>query len=112
MSTPYIELLSGTQEVCTTLVPIASQGTIAALTPLMFVADINAYKVWDNSAGTAVYLTTRTVETGSSGNVVAQVYKSGIFNINAISWPDAGRTQIEKLTAFSGVGISVQPLNG
>ncbi|EAW1629563.1 head decoration protein [Salmonella enterica subsp. enterica serovar Herston] len=112
MSTPYTELLAGTQEVCTTLVPMAPQGTVAALTPLMFVAGTNLYKVWDNSAGTAIYLTTRTVETGTAGNVLAQVYKTGIFNIDAVNWPDSGRTNIEKLTAFSGVGVSVQPLNG
>ncbi|ECJ5891763.1 head decoration protein [Salmonella enterica subsp. salamae] len=112
MSTPYTELLAGTQEVSTTLVPVnAAQGTIAALTPLMFNANLKAYHVWDKSPGTAIYLTASSVETGD-GRTLAQVYKTGIFNIDAINWPEELLTSDDKLTAFSGVGISVQPLNG
>lgn len=118
MSSPYFQLIAGTQEVCTTMVVIAGgQGVIPSLTPLQVELDSGLFFVWDGkSAGAAVYLTTNEVNAASEVN--AQVYKSGTFNIDVLSWPkvkdesnnDIDLTTAQKLAAFAGHCVSAQPL--
>lgn len=117
METPYLQLLSGTQQVATTMVAIAGgQGEIQAYTPLMVDAAQGLFKVWDGAAsGDAVYLTASVID--ATDEVNAQVYKCGTFNIDVINWPtvtteDATTelTQAQKLAAFAGSAVSAQPL--
>ncbi|MCU0144860.1 head decoration protein [Klebsiella pneumoniae] len=126
METPYLQLLSGTQQVATTMVAIAGgQGEIPAYTPLMVDAAQGLFKVWDGAAsgdavyltasGDAVYLTASVID--ATDEVNAQVYKCGTFNIDVINWPtvtteDATTelTQAQKLAAFAGSAVSAQPL--
>lgn len=40
----------------------------------------------------------------------AQVYKTGVLNVDALNWPESVRELSAKVAAFVGSGISVQPL--
>lgn len=40
----------------------------------------------------------------------AQVYKTGVLNVDALNWPEEVTTLSAKIAAFVGSGISVQPL--
>lgn len=88
MNTPYIELFAGSQQVSTTLVHFAADaGVIQEFTPLML-ADNGEFKPWDGQAsGKAVYLTSYPVDTSKQKS--AQCYKTGIFNIAAVNWPES-----------------------
>ncbi|EEZ4278546.1 head decoration protein [Escherichia coli] len=109
MPTPYTQLLSGTQEVVSTLACFASAGEIKARTPLMQ-NGTGLMVEWDGTPGKAVYLTISEINTATKTR--AQVYKCGIFNIDEINWPDTADTFEKKISAFVGSGISVQPLGG
>lgn len=109
MDTPYIELFAGSQQVSTTLVHFAADaGVIQEFTPLML-ADNGEFKPWDGKeSGKAVYLTSYPVDTSTQKS--AQCYKTGIFNIAAVNWPESVDTDAKKCAAFAGSGVSVQPL--
>ncbi|HAJ7148932.1 TPA: head decoration protein [Escherichia coli] len=109
MNTPYIELFAGSQQVSTTLVHFAADaGVIQEFTPLML-ADNGELKPWDGQeSGKAVYLTSYPVDTSTQKS--AQCYKTGIFNIAAVNWPESVDTDAKKCAAFAGSGVSVQPL--
>ncbi|WP_447216436.1 AAA family ATPase [Escherichia coli] len=109
MDTPYIELFAGSQQVATTLVHFAADaGVIQEFTPLML-ADNGEFKPWDGQeSGKAVYLTSYPVDTSKQKS--AQCYKTGIFNIAAVNWPESVDTDAKKCAAFAGSGVSVQPL--
>ncbi|HHP3153015.1 TPA: head decoration protein [Escherichia coli] len=109
MDTPYIELFAGSQQVATTLVHFAADaGVIQEFTPLML-ADNGEFKPWDGKeSGKAVYLTSYPVDTSTQKS--AQCYKTGIFNIAAVNWPESADTDAKKCAAFAGSGVSVQPL--
>lgn len=111
MSAPYVEMLAGTEQLVSTMGVYASgAGVVAPLTPLMQDATSGALLPWDGAhPGKAVYLSALTVDTASK--TVAQVYKCGVFNIDAIKWPEKVTTQAAKVGAFVGSGISVQPLS-
>lgn len=117
MPAPYLQLISGTQEVCTTMVTVAGgQDVIPAYTPLMVDTSTGLFLIWDGtSSGEAVCLTSCTID--ASVTVNAQVYKSGTFNIDVINWPSepdsngvTELTQAQKLAAFAGSAVSAQPL--
>lgn len=110
MTTHYIELIAGTGELTTTLGIFASgKGEIPALTPLMLEDESGKLVAWDGkSAGKAVYVSTTKVDTASKTQ--AQVYKTGILNVDALNWPESVTELSEKVAAFVGSGISVQPL--
>lgn len=40
----------------------------------------------------------------------AQVYKTGVLNVDALNWPESVKELSVKIAAFVGSGISVQPL--
>ncbi|HHU7558716.1 TPA: hypothetical protein ACULA9_004803 [Escherichia coli] len=40
----------------------------------------------------------------------AQVYKTGVLNVDALNWPESVKELSVKVAAFVGSGISVQPL--
>lgn len=110
MTTHHTELVAGTEALVTTLGIFAGgKGVIPALTPLMQDATSSALVVWDGtSAGQAVYVSCFSVDTDSQTQ--AQVYKTGVLNIDALNWPDSVSTLAGKVAAFVGSGISVQPL--
>lgn len=109
MSTHYTELVAGTEALVTTLGIFAGgQGVIPALTPVMPDATSGALVVWDGAAGKAAYVTTIQIDTAAQTQ--AQVYKTGVLNVDALSWPEAVTTLAAKVAAFVGSGISVQPL--
>ncbi|EKZ5694341.1 head decoration protein [Klebsiella pneumoniae] len=109
MPAPYIQLIAGTQELSSTLVHLADSGDIPAFTPLMMNAD-GLLVPWDGvSAGKAVYLTPHLISSGTQKT--AQVYKTGIFNIDAVNWPKSVTEEAARMAAFIGSGVSVQPLH-
>ncbi|EGK6862571.1 head decoration protein [Salmonella enterica subsp. enterica serovar Glostrup] len=108
MPTPYTELLAGTQEIVSTQACFADSGELKAFTPLMMNAD-GLVVPWDGAdSGMAVYLTPHAINTTSQRR--AKVYKTGVFNIDVVNWPDTVTTAEKKMAAFIGSGISVQPL--
>ncbi|WP_068871533.1 head decoration protein [Edwardsiella tarda] len=108
MTTPYQQLIAGTEEIVSTLACFANSGDIPALTPIMM-NDSGLMVPWDGTThGKAVYLTTATINTATQQR--AMVYKAGIFNIESINWPSGADTVEKKIAAFVGSGISVQPL--
>ncbi|ECG5980409.1 head decoration protein [Salmonella enterica subsp. enterica serovar Newport] len=108
MSAPYLQLVAGTQEVTSTLVYLSGTEAIPAFTPLMMNAD-GVMVQWDGAeSGKAIYLTPHAIDPTKQPR--AMVYKTGIFNIELIHWPDVVNTDQKKAAAFAGSGISVQPL--
>ncbi|HCL5307938.1 TPA: head decoration protein [Salmonella enterica] len=108
MSVPYLQLVAGTQEVTSTLVYLSGAEAIPAFTPLMMNVD-GVMVPWDGTeSGKAIYLTPHAIDPTKQPR--AMVYKTGIFNIELIHWPDVVNTDQKKAAAFAGSGISVQPL--
>ncbi|EMM0378347.1 head decoration protein [Pluralibacter gergoviae] len=108
MSAPYIEFIAGTQELTSTLVYLADSGDIPAFTPLMM-NDQGLMVPWDGSGqGKAVFLTSHGIS--STTQRTAMVYKTGIFNIDIVNWPESVTTAAARAAAFVGSGVSVQPL--
>lgn len=64
MPTPYTQLLSGTQELVSTLACFASAGEIKARTPLMQ-NGAGLMVEWDGTPGKAVYLTISDINTAT-----------------------------------------------
>ncbi|AGP47396.1 Bacteriophage lambda head decoration protein D [Serratia plymuthica] len=111
MSAPYVEMIAGTEQLVSTMgIYVSGKGVVEPLTPLMQDATTGALLLWDGEKpGQAVYLSALTVDTAL--RTVAQVYKCGVFNIDAVKWPESVTTQVAKIGAFVGSGISVQPLS-
>lgn len=112
MNTPYIELFAGSQQVSTTLVHFAADaGVIQEFTPLML-ADNGEFKPWDGQAsGKAVYLTSYPVDTSKQKS--AQCYKTGIFNIAAVNWPESVDTdaKMRRLCGFWRIRSAAGPIS-
>lgn len=110
MTTHYTELVAGTEALVSTLgIFVGGKGVIPALTPLMQDNATGALVVWDGvNAGRAVYVSCFAVDTASQTQ--AQVYKTGVMNVDALNWPEAVTTLSAKVAAFVGSGLSVQPL--
>ncbi|OAI34850.1 head decoration protein [Escherichia coli] len=106
MATHYTELMAGTEALVTTLgIFSANKGVIPAFTPLMH----GALVVWDGSSvGKAVYVSAVQIDTAKKTQ--AQVYKTGVLNVDALNWPESVKELSVKVAAFVGSGISVQPL--
>ncbi|EJS3010427.1 head decoration protein [Salmonella enterica] len=108
MTAPYLQLIAGTQEVTSTLVYLSGTEAMPSFTPLMMNAD-GTMVAWDGvESGKAIYLTPHAIDPTKQPRVM--VYKTGIFNIEVIHWPDSVTTDQKKIAAFAGSGISVQPL--
>lgn len=106
----YNQIFAGTAEV-TTCQAVLTGGVIPAFTPLMIDVTTGAALPWAGAhPKEAVYLTAHDVDATSAKAV--QVYRSGIFNIDVINWPEGVTTLSKKLSAFAGSGIAVQPLVG
>lgn len=110
MSAPYKEIVAGGEPPVTTLGILAGgQGVIPALTPLVQDATNGALVVWDGTnAGQAVYVTAFSID--ATSQTQAQVYKSGVLNVDALNWPKSVTTLSARVAAFVGSPISVQPL--
>ena len=91
MATHYTELMSGTEALVTTLgIFSANKGVIPAFTPLMQEDATGALVVWDGtSAGKAVYVSAVQIDTAKKTQ--AQVYKTGVLNVDALNWPESVR---------------------
>lgn len=108
MAAPYLQIISGTQELVSTLAHFADSGEIPAFTPLMM-TDAGLMVPWDGEeSGKAVYLTPHIIDTSLQST--AKVYKAGIFNTEIINWPESVTPEHKRAAAFVGSGISVQPL--
>ena len=110
MATHYTELMAGTEALVTTLgIFSANKGVIPAFTPLMQEDATGALVVWDGtSAGKDVYVSAVQIDTATKTQ--AQVYKTGVLNVDALNWPESVTQLSAKVAAFVGSGISVQPL--
>lgn len=110
MATHYTELMAGTEALVTTLgIFSANKGVIPAFTPLMQEDATGALVVWDGSSvGKAVYVSAVQIDTAKKTQ--AQVYKTGVLNVDALNWPESVKELSVKIAAFVGSGISVQPL--
>ena len=95
----YDQPVSGSDEIATTSVTIASGQNLAANTPLGQVTSTGKFVECDadatNGSQTPVYLTAQAVD-ASAGDTQEQVIKSGTFDAT------------KKLTAFVGTPISLQ----
>lgn len=111
MPVPYAELFAGSDEVSTTLVPIGGEDIIPALTPLMLEPVSKTIVAWNgDNSGQASFISPFEIDPSTQNYV--QVYKSGTFNMDVINWPESVTTTDQKLTAFVGSALSVQPLQG
>ncbi|HAX9989894.1 TPA: head decoration protein [Escherichia coli] len=110
MATHYTELMAGTEALVTTLgIFSANKGVIPAFTPLMQEDATGALVVWDGSSvGKAVYVSAVQIDTAKKTQ--AQIYKTGVLNVDALNWPESVKELSAKVAAFVGSGISVQPL--
>lgn len=105
----YLSISAGSEPLATMTGHIAAtQGKLAALTPLMLGADTNAGKLvkWDGSAGKAVALTVAAVDATTA--ITTPVIKTGCINAAAVSWPDTVTTIEAKQAAFLGSPISIE----
>jgi hypothetical protein len=106
----YDHPVSGSDEIATTSVTIASGQNLAANTPLGQVTSTGKFVECDadatNGSQTPVYLTAQAVD-ASAGDTQAQVIKSGTFDPEQLSW-HASFDATKKLTAFVGTPISLQ----
>ena len=108
MATPFLQIISDTQELVSTLAHFADSGEVPAFTPLMM-NDDGLMVPWDGvGAGKAVYLTPHIIDTALQRT--AKVYKAGIFNTSIVNWPEGIETEQQRAAAFVGSGVSVQPL--
>ncbi|WMY72732.1 head decoration protein [Buttiauxella selenatireducens] len=111
MSFQGTELVAGTEALVTTLgIFSPGNGVIPALSPLMLDEESGALVVYDGAkVGKAIYVSTFSVDTDSKSQ--AQVYKCGVLNVDALNWPETVSTLSQRVAAFAGSGISVQPLS-
>lgn len=107
---PVDNWITGSDPVQTTEATIAAGQNLAARTPLGQVTATGALVAWNPAAEdgsqTAVYLTSYAVNAQVATK--AQVIKVGTFNPEEVNWPE-GVTDAQKLTAFVGTPISLQP---
>lgn len=106
----YAHPVSGSDEIATTSVTIASGQNLPANTPLGQVTATGKFVECNpsatNGSQTAVYLTAQAVD-ASGGDTQAQVIKSGTFDPEQLKW-HANFDATKKLTAFVGTPISLQ----
>ncbi|WP_371337477.1 head decoration protein [Klebsiella quasipneumoniae] len=106
----YNQIFAGSAEVssCQT---VLTGGIIPAFTPLMIDPTTGVSLPWDGvNPQQAVFLTPCEIDATTTKTV--QVYRSGIFNIDVVNWPESVTMLTQKLSAFAGSGIAVQPLAG
>lgn len=108
---PVDNWVTGSDPIQTTEVTIAAGQDLPARTPLGQVTASGALVAWDPEAEDgseiAVYITSYAVD-ASAAATKAQVIKCGTFNPELVNWP-ADATAAQKLTAFVGTPISLQP---
>lgn len=106
----YDHVHSGSDEIATTSVTIASGETIEELSPIGQVTATGKFKFCDPDATdgsqTPVYITRLAID-ASGGDVQSQVFKSGTFDPDQLTW-HSNFTDVTKLTAFVGTPISLQ----
>lgn len=109
--TPTQEL-AGSEQPHYTLKTVATDQTLARLTPLGQVTATGELVAWAPAASDgsekAVFLAAVATDT-TSGAASKKVVKAGHFNSDAIAWPD-GVTALQKATAFVGTPISHEPV--
>lgn len=103
---------AGTEPTRTTQDTLVSGQNVAKYAPLGRVTATGKLKIW-NPAGSdgsevAVRIAAEAVD-ATSGDVKAQFIKAGCFNIDAVAWPGTP-TDVQKMNAFNGTPISLQPL--
>jgi len=106
----YDHITSGSDEIATTSVVIASGAILAANTPIGQVTSTGKFVECNpsatNGSETPVYITTVAVD-ASGGDVNSQVFKAGTFDPDKLEW-NANFTATTKLLAFVGTPISLQ----
>lgn len=102
---------TGSDQIRTTLGTVASGANVPDRTPLGQVTATGKFAVWNPAATDgsekAVRLTAYQVN-AASADAAAQLIKAGTFNPELVNWP-SGATAVQKLTAFVGTPISLQP---
>lgn len=96
--------VTGSDEVATTAVTVKQGQTLAALTPLELDANGEAVAAVPANAK-HTFLTVTAVDTTAAAKE-SQVYKSGTFDPEQVSW--STETAAQKLAAFAGTPISLQ----
>lgn len=106
----YDDVTSGSDEIATTSVIIASGQTLGALAPIGQVTATGKFVLSESDASNGsqkpVYITAQEID-ASSGDVNTQVFKAGTFDPEMLAWDDSF-TAPQKLTAFVGTPISLQ----
>lgn len=108
---PVDNWVTGSAPYHTTLGTVASGQNFPARTPLGQIAATGLLVKWAPAATDgsqkAVYISAYAVN-AAGGNKKAQVISGGNFNPELVVWPD-GTTEAQKLAAFIGTPISLQP---
>ncbi|QJR79611.1 head decoration protein [Alteromonas pelagimontana] len=106
----YEDVTSGSDQIATTSVTIASGQNLAAFTPIGQVTSSGKYVETDtaatNGSQKAVYITPQAID-ASAGDVTCQVFKAGTFDPSMLAW-HASFTDTTKSLAFVGTPISLQ----
>jgi len=108
---PVDNWVTGSDPIQTTEATIASGQNLPEKTPLGQISASGHLTAWDPEAAdgseVAVAMTAYAVD-ATSAATKAQVIKSGTFNPEQVNWPE-GATAAQKLAAFAGTPISLQP---
>ncbi|EQM70003.1 head decoration protein [Pseudomonas tohonis] len=108
---PVDNWVTGSAPIHTTQGTIASGQNVGQRVPLGQILATGLLVKWAPGASDgsqkAVYLSSYPVN-ATSGNKKAQVISAGTFNPELVDWP-VGTTEAQKLAAFVGTPISLQP---
>lgn len=102
--------VTGNETPATMLITIATGLTLAARTPLGQVTASGHFVAWAPGAsdGSQIASAITAFDINTSGGAAAkQVYKSGTFNPDLVTWP-GGATDLQKALAFTRSPISLQ----
>lgn len=104
------DITSGSDEIATTSVTIASGQNLAQYTPIGQVSTSGKFIECDptatNGSQTPVYLTALAVD-ATAGDVKTQVIKAGTYDPQMVNWNE-NFDATKKLLAFVGTPISLQ----
>lgn len=106
----YDDISSGSDQLATTRVTIATGQNLAAFTPIGQVTATGLFVECDPTANDgsekAVYITAQAID-ATAADTATQVFKAGTFDPEMLAW-NANFTATTKLLAFVGTPISTQ----
>lgn len=111
VSQPTDNWVTGSDSYQTTQGTVASGQNLAAHAPLGQVTATGKFVLWNPAAvdgsQIATRLTPQAIDAGAADRTT-QLIKTGTFNPELVAWP-GGTTAAQKLAAFVGTPISLQP---